>query len=106
MLATHDGLQTRDRLVRMGICDDTECLLCGERPEMRDHLYFECKFSQACLLDVLKRMHSQVQKTDITGLWTRVARKANGKLSKAFIMAVLAAVIYKIWITRNDVLWN
>ena len=32
-LTMHMRLLTRDRLAKMGICEETECLLCGCKPE-------------------------------------------------------------------------
>lgn len=48
-LAMHRRLLTRDRLARMGVCQETECLLCGCKPENIDHLFFECDYSKKCL---------------------------------------------------------
>uniref|UniRef100_A0A3Q7I1Q6 Uncharacterized protein n=1 Tax=Solanum lycopersicum TaxID=4081 RepID=A0A3Q7I1Q6_SOLLC len=33
----------------MGICEETECLLCGCKPE---HLFFEYEYSMKCLMAV------------------------------------------------------
>ncbi|KAL4290433.1 hypothetical protein GQ457_14G025190 [Hibiscus cannabinus] len=30
----------------MGVCEDSNCILCGDAPETRNHLFVECSFSK------------------------------------------------------------
>lgn len=39
-------LPTKERLHRFGILSENTCVLCEEVVETRDHLYFECPFSE------------------------------------------------------------
>ncbi|XP_015081220.1 uncharacterized protein LOC107024767 [Solanum pennellii] len=87
----------------MGICEETECLLCGCKPE---HLFFEYEYSVKCLMAVLKRMGLNIQRTNLEGIWRRLARKATGKISRALIRAIIAALIYHISQAQNGALWN
>lgn len=52
-LAMHGRLLTKERLHRIGICQDDNCQLCGDAPETVVHIYFECTFSKRCILDLL-----------------------------------------------------
>lgn len=56
-LAMHKRPLTRDRLVRLGICQETSCAICGEATETTDHLYFECPFSKAFTQEALQWMN-------------------------------------------------
>ncbi|KAH0722958.1 hypothetical protein KY289_006002 [Solanum tuberosum] len=105
-LAMHRRLLTRDRLARMGVCQETECLLCGCKPENIDHLFFECDYSKKCLEGVLEWMGLNIQRTNMEGIWSRLVRKEKGKISRALIRAIIAALIYHIWQARNGALWN
>ncbi|WMV15063.1 hypothetical protein MTR67_008448 [Solanum verrucosum] len=102
----HMRLLTRDRLARMGICQETECLLCECKPENIDHLFFECEYSMKCVMGVLEWMGLNIQRTNLEGLWSRLARKAKGKINRALIRAIIAELIYHIWQARNGALWN
>ncbi|KAK4730249.1 hypothetical protein R3W88_023237 [Solanum pinnatisectum] len=75
-------------IVWMGVCQETKCLLCGCKPENIDHLFFKCEYSKKCLEGVLEWMGLSIQRTNMEGIWSRLARKAKGK------------------ITRNGALWN
>lgn len=86
----------------MGLSQETSCLVCGDAEETRNHLFFACSFSQACLSNSLNRVQIKVQTQDIQGMWTRMSRRGQGKISRATLWAVLAADIYHIWMARND----
>lgn len=102
----HKRLLTRDRLAKMGVCQDTECLLCGRKPESISHLFFECDYSMKCLQGTLEWLDVNINKTDLEELWSRIARRAKGKISRSLIRAIVAALIYHIWQARNGALWN
>ena len=59
-----------------------------------------------CLMAVLEWMRLNIQRTNLEGIWRRLARKATGKISRALIRAIIAALIYHIWQARNGALWN
>ncbi|KAK4708594.1 hypothetical protein R3W88_029519 [Solanum pinnatisectum] len=95
-IVMHRRPLTRDRLAKMRICQDKECLLCGSNPENIDHLFFECEFSKECLKGVLEWLKIGINKTNIEGIWRRVTRKAKGRCRRSIIKAVAAALIYHI----------
>ncbi|KAK4724531.1 hypothetical protein R3W88_027310 [Solanum pinnatisectum] len=89
----HNRLFTQARLATSGVCEEDTCILCGSKPEMRKHMFFQCDYSQQCL-------------REIQDMWRRYARKSRGKISRAFIWSILAATIYHIWMARNEALWQ
>ncbi|KAK4733533.1 hypothetical protein R3W88_007794 [Solanum pinnatisectum] len=97
---------TRDRLAKMGICQEKECLLCRSEPESINHLFFACEFSKECLKGVLEWLKIGIKNTNIDGLWRRITRKAKGMISRSLIKAIIALLIYHIWRARNGALWN
>ncbi|XP_019233568.1 PREDICTED: uncharacterized protein LOC109214136 [Nicotiana attenuata] len=99
-------LLTKDRTMRMKITEDSDCMLCGRNTETIDHLYFECTFSKMCLKEVCKWLGMNIKNTKVNGIWKRMARKANGRIGRAFTRSVLAAVIYQIWRARNEAVWK
>lgn len=105
-LAMHMKLQTRERLKRMGICQDTTCLLCGRLPESVDHLMFECQFSKICLTEVLQWSKIHVRNTNMQGMWRRITKNVKGRVNRSFMMIVLVALVYGIWTARNEALWQ
>lgn len=46
-LALHLKLLTKDRLHRVGLDVDTQCVLCVEESESNAHLFFQCEFIKA-----------------------------------------------------------
>ncbi|KAM6543727.1 hypothetical protein CsatB_008174 [Cannabis sativa] len=44
-LAVQNRLQTRTRVAKMKICQETSCLLCESEIETAGHLFFQCTFS-------------------------------------------------------------
>ncbi|XP_059315665.1 uncharacterized protein LOC132066361 [Lycium ferocissimum] len=105
-LAMHGRLQTKGRLVEMGICQDNLCCLCGSCPETIEYLYFDCIFSRTCLEMILQWLKIKVNNTEMAGMWKRMARWARGKISRGVIWAVLAALVYQIWNARNGTCWS
>ncbi|XP_019240695.1 PREDICTED: uncharacterized protein LOC109220693 [Nicotiana attenuata] len=104
-LAMRRKLLTKDRTLRMGITEDSECMLCDGQAESIDHLFFECTFSKMCLEEVLKWLGMNIKNTEVTGIWRRMTRVAKGKIGRSFPEAMIAAVIYHIWRARNEAVW-
>lgn len=92
-LAMRRRLLTKDRTLRMGITQDSESMLCNGHTESIDHIFFDCTFSKMCLEEVFKWLGMNIRNTEVTGLWRRMSRAAKGKIGRAFIQAVLAAVV-------------
>ncbi|KAK4736500.1 hypothetical protein R3W88_000197 [Solanum pinnatisectum] len=104
-MAMHKQLLTRERLKKMNISQEEKCPLCGDQVETIDYLIFECEFSKACMSIITQWTRQHVQNQEIEGYWKRLARRAKGKTSRAFLWMILAAVIYHVWKARNEAIW-
>jgi hypothetical protein len=97
-LLAHRKNLTRDNLVKRQSVDDLTCLFCNEL-ETCDHLFFGCAIATAIWSVVKKILKINVVVINfdvIAGLWK------NGK-HNAVANIVSAAVLWTIWLTRNDV---
>ncbi|XP_021765416.1 uncharacterized protein LOC110729932 [Chenopodium quinoa] len=39
-------------LAGYGVCDSDLCLLCGEEPETKDHLFYTCPYNLKCIKEI------------------------------------------------------
>jgi hypothetical protein len=100
-LLAHRKNLTRDNLVKRQNVDDLTCLFCNEL-ETCDHLFFECAVATAIWSEIRRilKIHNAVINFDvIAGLWK------NNK-QNALANVVSAAVLWSIWLTRNDMCFN
>uniref|UniRef100_A0A803M6K6 Reverse transcriptase zinc-binding domain-containing protein n=1 Tax=Chenopodium quinoa TaxID=63459 RepID=A0A803M6K6_CHEQI len=58
LIAWHNRLMTRDRLLRFGTPTYASCLLCGDMQEDHEHLFFKCKYSQMIWKEISARRAS------------------------------------------------
>ncbi|XP_060211613.1 uncharacterized protein LOC132639147 [Lycium barbarum] len=105
-LVMHGRILTRDRLYNMGLCREKDCTLCGNCDETIKHLFFECVYSKYCLEEIMKWLQIHGRNLELEGMWSRLARKAQGKISRSLLWAVWTALIYHIWEARNEALWQ
>ncbi|XP_062113178.1 uncharacterized protein LOC133824317 [Humulus lupulus] len=86
---------------------DPSCLFCGEHNEDVHHLFFQCKYSKQCLLQVKKWLGWKVKAEDYENLlqWIFKTRRWS-RFRKSILTAVVASLIYHIWRMRNDILWS
>ncbi|XP_020866133.1 uncharacterized protein LOC110224415 [Arabidopsis lyrata subsp. lyrata] len=94
-------LHTRDRLTSWGLSVSPLCVLCNACHESRDHLVFECVFSQ----EVWKFFTSRANLTPPSSfmaslLWIKTAsRDSNLSL---ILKLIFQAAIYLLWKERNS----
>ncbi|XP_013659789.1 uncharacterized protein LOC106364844 [Brassica napus] len=98
-LAIKDRLSTGERMRVWGL--HQECLLCGERNETRDHLFFACPYSYMVWLRVTGRLFG----TRITPDWqdtvARIRYDRRSKLDTVLVRMVFQMTVYHIWRERN-----
>ncbi|KAG7588718.1 Reverse transcriptase zinc-binding domain [Arabidopsis suecica] len=94
-------LHTRDRLRRWGLVVPAICILCNSQNESRDHLFFECSFSQEIWLHFTQRTNHQPPPQFMTCLlWLKTSSRNK---NVALILKLLyQASIYLIWRERNQ----
>ncbi|XP_021847539.1 uncharacterized protein [Spinacia oleracea] len=103
----HGRLQTGSRLKKMGVCDNSVCLICDSHEESHPHLFFECCYSRACLMEIKKWPGIPVHIVHYMGLIRWIQWKSKGsKFQKNVYYTAVNAVVYAIWRVRNDALWN
>ncbi|KAE8682295.1 DNA polymerase eta, putative isoform 3 [Hibiscus syriacus] len=56
-MAILDRLPTRERLSRMGVLNDTQCVLCNETVKTRNHLFADCSFAKNLWQAILNLTH-------------------------------------------------
>ncbi|XP_019236644.1 PREDICTED: uncharacterized protein LOC109216874 [Nicotiana attenuata] len=101
-LALHDRLQTRDRVAKWSLVEDSSCTMCEEDPETIEHLFFGCTMTEQIWSNILKW---QGIKRRAKG-WAEEVRWAEmnvkGKSAKSHMYRIcLAACVYHIWHKRN-----
>ncbi|XP_021774606.1 uncharacterized protein LOC110739587 [Chenopodium quinoa] len=82
-IAIHDRLRLRNKLFKLGICEDEACLLCGTEPENLHHLDYS-----------------------IENAWKIWSRGLKDPIKKKVVLAVLTALLYHIWLARNHSYWK
>ncbi|XP_021852485.1 uncharacterized protein [Spinacia oleracea] len=103
----HGRLQTRSRLQKLGICDTSMCLICDSHEETHPHLFFECCYSKACLVEIKKWLGIPGHIVHYMGLIRWIQWKSKGSnFQKKVLYTAVNAVVYAIWKVRNDALWN
>lgn len=87
-LSLHERFLTKERLYRMGICQEQKCQLCGEVPETVKHIYFECPFSKKCILKLLQWLGKGTKQLDYKGIWRRLDRSTKGRECRLGISSI------------------
>ncbi|XP_021764017.1 uncharacterized protein LOC110728684 [Chenopodium quinoa] len=100
-IAVQDRLRTRKKLMSLGICQDASCLLCGESDEDTDHLFFNCSFSKTCIRLMSQWLDIPVSSQNIQEAWKWWRKSIKDQIKRKVVLAVLAAVVYHIWLARN-----
>lgn len=99
-------LQTRDRLLKMGITDSSSCCICGTNQERHQRLFFRYRYSQECIFQVKQwlRISGPGSELQMMG-WIHISYKG-GAFKKKVIYAAIAATAYSMWRIRNEAFWN
>ncbi|XP_010682682.1 uncharacterized protein LOC104897493 [Beta vulgaris subsp. vulgaris] len=105
-LTMHNRLQTTSRLHKMAIATNANCLICDDAVETQEHLMFECKFSFVVFSSIRKWCGLPNNHTTVNAILRWIARSKKNKFQKHMLFAIVGAMIYHIWCTRNDVFWN
>ncbi|KAH0681710.1 hypothetical protein KY289_019462 [Solanum tuberosum] len=100
----HAKLLTKDRLLKWGSKVDTQCMLCQNEDETRDHLIVKCSYTRRLWDEIARWMQMS---SDIGGNWqqhlTWALKNAKGKTIRAQIFRmVYAEAVYAVWIERNQ----
>lgn len=99
-LAIKDRLSTGSRMRAWGI--EQGCLLCGERHEDRDHLYFACPYTYTLWLRVLGSLLQPAPSPDWNENLSRLGASTHNRLTSILLRLALQVTIYYIWRERNE----
>ncbi|XP_020262882.1 uncharacterized protein LOC109838863 [Asparagus officinalis] len=105
-LATLSKLPTKDRLCRMCILENNQCVLCADsvsHQESRNHLFFECQFSSY----VWNNLMAWLKYSWRSCCWNQVLRWYSNNLRglgfrKKLKRMMLSGAVYWIWKERNQ----
>ncbi|KAK9675972.1 hypothetical protein RND81_11G045100 [Saponaria officinalis] len=98
-LVVQGRLLTQDRLMRMRICQENCCFLCGVDEESHDHLFFRCQYSLRCLYLVRDWLGIVLPATGIFDWWVRLRMRS--LLQKQIVAMTVASLTYRLWMARN-----
>ncbi|XP_056695649.1 uncharacterized protein [Spinacia oleracea] len=105
-LAMLDRLNTKEKLMKIGVTDDNLCLLCGTVVENQNHLFFSCEYSSKCWDNVSKWLGIAPATSDLHKLIHWVQKRKISKFRKGVIITGILCTVYHIWKERNNALWN
>ncbi|XP_039057118.1 uncharacterized protein LOC120200312 [Hibiscus syriacus] len=101
-MAILDKLPTRDRLSRMGIVIDTQCVLCNEATESRNHLFVDCNFAKLLWNSILNLAHVHKPHLPWESMIEWACVEWRGKSLISILLKIAwTSYIYTIWEERN-----
>ncbi|CAG7906585.1 unnamed protein product, partial [Brassica rapa] len=98
-LAVQNRLSTGDRMRTWGI--QQACVLCGERDETRDHLFFACPYSYTVWDRLACRLVGRRINPDWQDMLQFIQTGAANQLDQVIIRLVFQLVVYHVWRERN-----
>ncbi|XP_074265799.1 uncharacterized protein LOC141588246 [Silene latifolia] len=98
-LVGHNRLLTQDRLLGMKIIQSNCCYLCGIQQETHTHLFFKCVYSRRSCKLVSDWYAEPLPDEDCINWWCR--KRYRNLSKKKTVGAILAGLIYHIWMARN-----
>ncbi|XP_013583479.1 PREDICTED: uncharacterized protein LOC106292439 [Brassica oleracea var. oleracea] len=98
-LAIQNRLSTGDRMRKLGILQG--CVLCGERDETRDHLFFACPYSYTVWDHLASILVGRRINPDWHDMLRYIQAGTSNEMDMILIRLVFQAVVYYIWRERN-----
>ena len=77
------------------------CVLCGERDETRDHLFFACPYSYTIWDRVASRLLGRRINPDWSDMLQVVCGEAYTLMDQILIRLLFQVVVYHVWRERN-----
>lgn len=100
-IAIHNRLSTGDRILRWNPQAVSTCWLCKTAPETRDHLFFECAYSQEVWLKTIKNLAGNRRSCDWSSVVQVVVNGFHGRIVTFLLRYCFQAVAYALWHERN-----
>ncbi|XP_057248155.1 uncharacterized protein LOC130590159 [Beta vulgaris subsp. vulgaris] len=106
-LAMLERLKTKERLFKSGVCTDKACLFCDVGEDSCLHIFFRCSYSATICDQILRWMNIKIAGYEnMFTTWKKWGRIFRRKKLQKVSYAVLTALVYHIWKSRNHTLWN
>ncbi|XP_013668622.2 uncharacterized protein LOC106372911 [Brassica napus] len=99
-LAFRDRLSTGDRMKNWGI--EQCCMLCGEKNETRDHMFFACPFSFTVWLNTAGKLFGNAITPDWNDTVSSLLQQAQTRIDHILRRMAFQTVIYSIWREHNS----
>jgi len=99
-LAFRDRLSTGDRMKNWGI--EQCCMLCGEKNETRDHMFFACPFSFTVWLNTAGKLFGNAITPDWNDTVSSLLQQAQTRIDHVLRRMAFQTVIYSIWREHNS----
>lgn len=93
---------TRDRLISWGLNTNSHCLLCNQGIGFRNHLYFDCNFSDVVWSPLASKLRLHVPSRAWEANTEALITYAGPKHLCYLTLLVWQATIYEIWKERNE----
>jgi hypothetical protein len=98
-LLSIDRLNTRQKLAKKTIIDDSSCPLCADSVEDREHLFFSCPAAQA----VWNKIGMLPLSFGLGDLWTA---SRHPLLCNDNCPFTITSILWRIWDTRNSLIFR
>uniref|UniRef100_A0A803PH97 Reverse transcriptase domain-containing protein n=1 Tax=Cannabis sativa TaxID=3483 RepID=A0A803PH97_CANSA len=95
-----------NRLHKLHIAADATCSLCSHHEESVRHLFFNCQLARECVKQIKSWLSWGVLSNDLNKLLRWINRAKISSFKKKVLAAAVAGLVYSIWHTRNDKIWN
>ncbi|XP_028126048.1 uncharacterized protein LOC114322825 [Camellia sinensis] len=96
-------LNTGDRLKKFGVTQTSECVFCQHLCEDRNHLFFECPFSDRVWTCIKGKMNIDWPSIPWGDLVQIIATSVKGKsLGTIITKLAFTFTVYQLWIARNN----
>ncbi|XP_074300784.1 uncharacterized protein LOC141632104 [Silene latifolia] len=95
----NNGINTREKLFRIGCCSSDSCCVCEAAPETQEHMFFECGYSKLIMRQIKDWCRLQI--SSVGGV-----NSSGSKVQRNAYALVLVASYYHVWTQRNNARMN
>ncbi|XP_074265975.1 uncharacterized protein LOC141588431 [Silene latifolia] len=94
----HNGLNVKDKLFKIGYCNDDRCTICDSVTKTQDRLFFRCSYSQ----QIIKLVEMWCGFPISVSILSRNGLPAKSCLKQKVHYLVWSACYYQVWTQRNN----
>ncbi|XP_074315447.1 uncharacterized protein LOC141651645 [Silene latifolia] len=95
----HNGVNTREKLYRLGCCNSDACCICENAPETQSYLFFDCDYSKAIVSLIQDWCGFCIS---FSGAMAGGYGNVGVKMKEPIYALILNARVYHIWAQRNS----